>query len=135
MRKADQSKRNRNQNTRFGKIDGKRTVGKRWELKDYIYYAGSNKQASNYESTTEFIINYIKGDFNYGNDIAESLRNLEWTSIELWYPTLEMSSTTNNVINITETKQFELKYKAKLDAMVKREEIFNNNKTKAYSVI
>ena len=38
-----------------------------------------------------------------------------------------MSSTTDSVENIT--------VKAKLDATIKREEIFNNNKTKAYSVI
>ena len=46
-----------------------------------------------------------------------------------------MSTATESSINITEIQQHELKYKAKLDVTVKREEIFISNKTKAYSII
>ena len=85
--------------------------------------------------TTEFIINYNKGELNYRNDIAELLRNLSYEKTEDRYPKLEVSTATHSSINITETRQFELKYKAKLDATVKCKEIFLNNKTKEYLVI
>ena len=44
------------------------------ELKDYMYYTGSNKQASDYKTMMDHIINYIKGEFSEGNDIAGSLK-------------------------------------------------------------
>ena len=46
-------------------------------LKDYNYYLGSSKQASDFESTTEFIINHVKKTYNHGRDIAEALKTLE----------------------------------------------------------
>ena len=33
------------------------------ELKDYFYYNGSSEQASDFESTTDFVMNHIKEDF------------------------------------------------------------------------
>ena len=66
---------NKKNNRKFNKSFGKRNNNKKKESKNYLYDTGSRKQASDYETTTEFIINYIKGEFNYGNDIAESLRN------------------------------------------------------------
>jgi hypothetical protein len=40
---------------------------------DYQYFLGSTKQASDYESTTSYLINHIKKTYNYGNDIATAL--------------------------------------------------------------
>ena len=60
---------------------------------------------------------------------------MEIHKTKLWYLTLKLSTTTDPVIISAETKQFELTFKAKLDAAVKRKEIYNNNKTKAYSLI
>ena len=40
-------------------------------VNDYNYYlVGSVKQASDYETTTEYLINHIKKVFDYGNDIG-----------------------------------------------------------------
>jgi hypothetical protein len=39
-------------------------------ITDYNYYLGSAKQASDYETTTEFIINHVKQVFDYGDDIV-----------------------------------------------------------------
>ena len=44
------------------------------ELEDYVYYTGSNKHASDYKTMTDYIINYINGEFFEGNDIVESLK-------------------------------------------------------------
>ena len=35
-------------------------------LGENIYYRGSAKQAADYETTTEFLINHIKKNFNFG---------------------------------------------------------------------
>ena len=43
------------------------------ELNDYVYYLGSTKHASEYEQKTVFIIDHIKKEFEYGNDIACAL--------------------------------------------------------------
>ena len=40
---------------------------------DHMYYLGSAKQAADFETTTEFILNHIKKTFNFGNDIATAL--------------------------------------------------------------
>ena len=55
-----------------------------------MYYTGSNCQAPDFETKTEFLINHIKGEFNYGNDIAKLLRELKYIDIKLWYPTLKI---------------------------------------------
>ena len=126
----------KNQNKNWSKkFYTKKKNPRKKELKDYLYYTGSNRQASHFKTTTEFVINHIKGDFNYRNDIAESWRELKYVDTELWYPTLKLSTATDPVIILVETKQFELTFKEKLDAAVKRKEIYNNNKTKAYSLI
>jgi hypothetical protein len=39
-------------------------------VNDYNYYLGSAKQASDYETTTEFLINYIVKTLEYGNNIG-----------------------------------------------------------------
>jgi hypothetical protein len=53
----------------------KSTVKK--ELKDFNYYLGTSQQATEYKMTTEFIKNHIKKEFDYENDIATALDNLQ----------------------------------------------------------
>jgi hypothetical protein len=45
-------------------------------LEDYYFHVGSAKQASNYKSAADFIINHIKKEYDSGQDIAESLPQL-----------------------------------------------------------
>ena len=60
------------------KKDNKKTYDKKKKtLEDYYFYVGSDKQASNFESTYKFMVNYIKRTYTRGNDVAESLRKLE----------------------------------------------------------
>jgi hypothetical protein len=58
------------QTTKKGKSDDRKS------LNDYNYYIGSATQASDYETTTEYVINYIKKTFDYGNDIGTELKEL-----------------------------------------------------------
>ena len=40
----------------------------------YVYYTGSSRNASDFEATTEYIINHVKGKFTDGNDILSYRR-------------------------------------------------------------
>ena len=53
-------------------------------INDYIYHVGSATQASDYESTTEFLINHIKKTYEYGSDISTALKTLTpWNEVPL----------------------------------------------------
>jgi hypothetical protein len=64
------------------------TSSKKKQLSDYIYYLGSPKQASDYETTTEYLINHIKKTFDFGNDIGTALEMLEPYNISQHMPHL-----------------------------------------------
>jgi hypothetical protein len=53
-------------------------------INDYNYYLRSAKQASVYETTTEYLINYIKKVFNYVNDIGIMLKLFEPMNTAAW---------------------------------------------------
>jgi hypothetical protein len=101
---------------------------------DYYYYLGSAKQASDYEMTTEFLINYIKKTFDYGSDIGRALKELKEVDTNPWRPTLNHSSDTDAAIQAIQNKQFEMEFKADYDAYRKRVLALENNKTKAYAL-
>ena len=65
---------------------------KKKTVEDYYFYVGSNKQASDYQTTAEFVVNHIKKTFDRGNDVAESLRTLKPQDTTVWEPTLQISS-------------------------------------------
>ena len=65
-------------------------------LNDYNYYLGSAKQASNYETTTEYLINYIIKTFEYGNDIGQALREFEYPDPDFWRLTMQQSTHPGN---------------------------------------
>ena len=45
---------------------------------DYNYYLRSAKQASDYETNTEFLVNHIVKTFDFGDDISQALRELKY---------------------------------------------------------
>jgi hypothetical protein len=65
-------------------------------VEDYFFYVGSNKQASDYEITAEFVINHIKKTFERGNNVAEALRTLSQAQTSAWEPTLLISYETDD---------------------------------------
>jgi hypothetical protein len=103
-------------------------------VNDYNYYLGSAKQASDYETTTEFLINYIKKTFDYGSDIGQALKELKEVDINPWKPTLNQSSDTDAAIEAIQNKQFEMEFKADYDSYRKRVLALENNKMKVYAL-
>ena len=61
-------------------------ANKKQFVTDFNYYLGSSKQASDYETTTEFLINHIKKLNDYGNDIGTALDKLESIDTATWKP-------------------------------------------------
>ena len=53
--------------------NNKKSSFKKKTIEDYVFYIGSNKQASDYEVTVEFILNHFKMTCQDSNDIAESI--------------------------------------------------------------
>jgi hypothetical protein len=106
---------------------------KKKNVEDYVYYVGSNKQASDFETTNEFMINYIKRTYTRGNDIAEALINLEEPVMKDWKPTLKTSNNKNQDEKKREDKEYELDYKGELDEYLKRKREYEQNRFKAYA--
>jgi hypothetical protein len=93
---------------------------KKKSVNDYNYYLGSAKQASDYETTTKFLINYIVKTFEYGNDIGQALRELEYPDPDSWKPTMRQSmhlgnDPDNEAQRAFENKQFEIEFKSEFD--------------------
>jgi hypothetical protein len=123
--------RNNNNNRR----DIVSTTKRKKTLEEYYFYVGSAKQASNYESSADFIINHIKKEYDRGRDIAESLRELQKPNTDTWMPTLRASTETDATVALTENKQFEMEYKAKLTEALHRIRIYDDNLVKSYALI
>ena len=110
-------------------------IKKKKTLEDHYFYVGSSKQASDFEVTYEFLVNYIKRTYDRGNDIAEALRTLKLPNKDLWKPSLEVSLSSDDADEKRENRQFELDYKAKYDKYMKRKRIFEENCYKSYAEI
>jgi len=63
---------------------GQGVFKKKKSIEDYVYYVGSARQASDYEITTEFVINYIRKTYTDGEDIATALETLEDIDVKDW---------------------------------------------------
>ena len=114
-------------NNQSKKIRSYKFSGREKTTDDYIFYIGTIKQASDYELSVEFIINYIKRTFTRGNDISESLRTLTEFNTKQWRPTLQIS--TSNILEdkLREDKQYKFEYKAELGKAIKRSREYKEN--------
>ena len=104
-------------------------------IEDYCFYVGSSKQASDFETTSEFILNYIKKTYHRGNDISESSREMKKTDTNLRKPKLQFSTKTEDEAKKRENQQFELAHKAEFDEYMKRKRDYDENIFKVYAEI
>ena len=51
----------------------KKSQKKEKPVSEWLYYIGSAKQASDYKALTEYLINQVKQEFDYGIDIATAI--------------------------------------------------------------
>jgi hypothetical protein len=83
-------------------------------ITDWNYYIGFAKQASAFEATTEFLFNYIREKFEYGNDIAKVINNEAPVNTKIWRPKLEKSQSEDPQTRDDETKEFKIEFQATL---------------------
>ena len=108
---------------------------KKKSIEDYFFYVGSSKQASDFETTSEFLVNHVKKTFDRGNDVAEALRTLAPQETNDWKPTLKFSATEGMSEKAQEDRQLEIEFKADLDEFMKRRRMYEDNLFKAYALI
>ena len=135
-----QGRQGRNQNQNRRKFNNRKSDKEKRSLKDHSYYLGNSKQASDYETTTQFIINHIKKTYNHGRDIAEALKQLQPINQDEWAPQLQVSVIPGNDDDAVrqrsaEDRQFEIEFKEDLSRYWKRVDDYEDNLTKAYALI
>ena len=107
------------------------TSTQRKGLSDYIYSVG--KAAADYDTITKYLLLHIRKNYLNGDDIGNALETLEETTFES--PTLQQSSNANAEIKALENKQYEMVFEAKLALYLKKEEVYQTNKGKAYAFL
>jgi hypothetical protein len=103
-------------------------------ISDWSYYLGSTKQTSEFEATTKFLMNYIKQNFEFGNDIATAIINQKPISTKIWKPKMLFSRNINPELKEIENEQFKIEFKADYNHYCSWEQIYNINVTKAYAL-
>jgi len=117
------------------KPTGKPARQEKRNLSDYYYYLGSSAQASDYESTTSFVINYIKKTFKKGNDIATALKKLEHPDTDEWRVKLRKSEAEDEETREAENEQFRMEFKSDYEKYQARVDTYNENLVKAYALL
>ena len=104
-------------------------------IADYEFNIGTNKQATEYEIASKFIINYIKQTFEMGNNIAETLQTLTIQNTDKWMPKLKGSKVKDAETKLLENTQNQIEYKTLLDKAVKRKNKYHENIYKTYAFL
>ena len=118
----------------------KQDLKKKKSLSDYNYYLGSSSQASDYETTTDYIINHIKKTYSDGKDIADALTKLVHPDTTQWKPSLQVSVIAGDapedvIRREVENRQFEIEFKQELSRYSSRKQQYSENLLKAYALI
>ena len=87
-------------------------------LEDHKYDIGSAKNASEYISTTKFLIQRIATTFLEADDVATALRDGKEFNLDAKKPTLQVSTNSDQAIQDRENKEFERLYDKRCDAHV-----------------
>jgi hypothetical protein len=93
------------------------------------------QQAADYETTTEFIVNFIKKSFNHGNDICTALRDLSPLEQDNWKVSMKFSESNDSYTRDQENKQYEMEFCLDYEEYKRRVNHHNNNHIKAYAMI
>jgi len=110
-------------------------------LADHVYYVGSAKQASDYVTTTQFIINHIKKTYDQGEDIAFALENLSERDLKKFQPTLQAVTVASTATGQEKAdaavlnEQYKMQFQVDYDKYKERVEAYKDNKFKAYALI
>ena len=103
----------------------------RKSLADYRFEIGSTK-SSDYVDVKDYLINHIRKNFGYGDDIAQALEKLEPYDVEQQHlPTRQISTNPDNAQREIEQKSHDMIFKSRIDVFTQREAKCKENLTKA----
>jgi hypothetical protein len=104
-------------------------------LEDYVFYVGSSKQASDYETTKDFVLNHIKQSLDHGKDIANAMRTLKKPDFDEWDPEVKASTNADPLVAEVENNLYQIKYKSATDIVARRVRAYNVNEGRAYGIV
>ena len=104
-------------------------------MADHMYYVGSVKQASDYVTCTNFIINYIRIHFDDPEEIAQALEKFEEPDFNAMEPTMQVSSKTDANEKAAEDRKFEKQYEVLYTAFNAKKVQYDTNRSKAHALL
>eukprot|EP00978_Attheya_sp_CCMP212_P021527 scaffold62955_cov70-Attheya_sp.AAC.1 len=113
----------------------KTAVKKKTTITDYVFHIGSAKQASEFETMSEFVINYIRKMYEYSSDIGNALDSLEPMNKNKEKPKLKVSIAATESVKASDAEQFSMEFRADYDQWCKRIRMYEDNCTKSYALI
>lgn len=99
-----------------------------------MFYIGSSKQVSDYETTRQYLIHFIKKTFVYGNDIGSVLEDETEYDVEAIRPEL-VRSDRQGVAGELENEQLRIEFKEEYNHYMKRKNAYEDNKIKVYAFL
>eukprot|EP00978_Attheya_sp_CCMP212_P020209 scaffold57559_cov54-Attheya_sp.AAC.2 len=109
---------------------------KKTTITDYVFYIGSAKQASEFETTSEFVINYIRKTYEYSSDIGNGLdSSLQPMDRNKEKPSLKISIAATDVVKAADAVQFGMEFRADYNQWCKQIRMYEDNCTKSYALI
>ena len=88
------------------------------------------KNPPSYHKVKEAICNHIMDEFEYGEDLVDSLRKMEMVDLDKEKPKKQVSSDPDPDVAQEENETFELEFKAELEEHIPRKKFLRSNKTK-----
>ena len=101
--------------------------GEKKELKDHRYYLGTAARSSEYQKTTDFIVNHIKKEFDNSGDITSALRNLQEYDFSKYRPLLKLSDSSDPAIKLEEDEQRKIEYASDYEEYKSRIKEYKSN--------
>ena len=104
-------------------------------LSDYQYTVGSAKQASDFVTVTNYLVNYIRRTYVKGEDIANALENLEDVDLKAEAPSMRVSINADPQVAAREDEQFKEEYKIEYTEYNRRLTKYKENKVSAEALL
>ena len=108
---------------------------KKKSLSDHMYYVGSAKQASDFVTCTNFIINHIRQTYLQENDIATALEKLEDTDFDALLPTIQTSDSEDAAEAAMQNRMYDNQYQVLFKEHTARKSQHRQNTSKAEALL
>ena len=107
----------------------------RKSLGDFRFEIGSTK-SGDYVDVKDYLINKIRKDFDYGDDIAIALETLEPYDVEKNHlPTRQISTNADESIKEIEQQSFNMIFESRIDVFTQREAKHKENLMKPHAFL